>query len=194
MIILLRHDVTPAQVKDLNERIRALGLETVPHDDAKGQAIEVLGDERGRVLALGGRPGVEEILTRRLPLAGGEPLWPHFALRLGILTIAVLVVVLLLSAFLPPSLGDSASTPLARRPSVEWYLRAPTAVLEAFPASMRWLGGTLVLLFGLGILCLPWIDRFDPATPRGRAVSRAVRAAGALVLVVSLVLMLGVLS
>lgn len=193
MIILLRRDVTPAQVLDLNEKIRAMGLQTVPLDDAKGQAIEVLGDERGSVLALAGGPGVEEILTRRHPLTGGEPLWPHVALRAGILAIGVVIALLILSVFLPPSLGDAASQPLASRPPVEWYLRPPTAVLEAFPRSIRWVGGTLVLLFGLVLLLLPWIDRFDPATPRGRVVSRAVRAAGAFVLLASIVLMLGVL-
>ena len=194
MIILLRHDATPAQVAELAGRIRGLGLETVPLDDAKGRAIEVLGDERGLVLSLAHDPGVLEILTRRHPLAGGEPLWPHFALRVGILAVGVVAALLLLAGFLPPALSDAASRPLAARPPVEWYLRMPTRVLEAFPASLRSVGGALVLAFGLVVLFLPWIDRFDPGTPKGRAVSRAVRAAGAVMLLVTVVLALGVLS
>lgn len=193
MIILLRHDVTPAEVTGLTAQIRAMGLETVTLDDTKGQAIEVLGDERGRVLALAGSPGVEEILTRRLPLAGGEPLWPHFALRVGILAVALVSLLLLLAGFLPPALGDAASAHKDAHPP-EWYLRMPTTVLGAFPSSLRWIGGTLVLLFGLAVLLLPFIDRFDPETPRGRTLSRAIRAAGLLVIVGSVVLMTGVLS
>jgi len=193
MIVLLRSTATAADVRSLADRIRSFGLEAVVLDDAKGRALEVLGDDRGRVLSLAGDPSIEEILTRRRPVEGGEPLWPHFALRVGMLAVGLIAALLLLSAFVPPGLGDSPSRPVASQ-RAEWYLRPPTAVLEAFPASLRWLGGVAVLLFGLALVALPWIDRWDPATPRGRAVGLALRGAGALVVVVSLVLVFGALS
>jgi quinol-cytochrome oxidoreductase complex cytochrome b subunit len=194
VILLLRKDAPADSVRALDDRIRAMGLTTVTLDDAKGRAIEVLGDDRGQALAMADDPAVEEILTRRRPLVGGEPIWPHFALRLGMLAVAVISAVLLLAAFLPPGLGDPASHPLASKPPVEWYLRPPTFLIEALPASLRWLGGTLVFLFGAAFIALPWIDGGDLSTPRGRAVARAVRAVGALVFLISLVLVLGVLS
>jgi len=191
MIILVRADASAAQVDALGRRIRDLGLTVVVLDDAKGRALEVLGDERGRVLSLADDPAVEEVLTRRTPLAGGEPLWPHAALRVGMLAVALLSVLLLLAAFFPPALSDPARPPLAKSPAPEWYARPPAAVLEAFPSSIRWIGGALVLLFGAALLLLPYLDRFDPETPKGRAVGRLVRAAGAVVLLACAVLAMG---
>ena len=106
MIVLLEPDAGPETVRDVVRAIEGLGLEAVPLREAKGHALEVLGAQRGRALELRGTPGVQEILTRRTALTGGEPLWPHGALRLAIMALPLLVVILLLSVFFPPALGD----------------------------------------------------------------------------------------
>jgi hypothetical protein len=194
MIVLLTHDATPEVAHAIADRIRAFGLQAVPLDDAKGRAFEVLGDERGQVLTLVGQPGVREILTRRVPLTGGEPLWPHFALRVGILAVLVISSLLLLTAYVPPGLGDPATGASRVDAPLEWYLRAPDVLIGRLPSSLRGVGGAVILVLGLGILFVPWLDRKLSGAGRGAAVGTGLRVAGAAVLLFTLLSMLGVLS
>ena len=115
MIVLLRHGADAGDVREFVDAVRALGLDVVPLDDRKGRGFEILGIDRGKVLALRDSPAVAEILTRRTALTGGEPLWPHFLLRLTVLGLAVLSAVLLVAAWLPPRLADAQATILCRR-------------------------------------------------------------------------------
>lgn len=193
MIVLLQPTVSAEGAHAIAERIRALGLQVIPLDDAKGRALEVLGEERGKVLTLD-EPGIREVLTRRVPLVGGEPVWPHFALRLGILAILVVSTLLVLTAFLPPGLGDPATHERAAAAPLEWYLRPAGALLARTPGSLGWIGGTAILALGLVLLFLPWIDRGDASKPRDRAVAQGVRAAATIVLLLTVLSMLGVLS
>lgn len=194
MIVLLKPGTTPEVAHAIADKIRGFGLQAVPLDDAKGRAFEVLGEERGQVLTLVGEPGVLEVLTRRVPLTGGEPLWPHFALRVGILAVLVVSLLLLLTAFVPPGLGDPASGATRVDAPLEWYLRAPEVLLGGLPGSLRVVGGGLILLLGLGILFLPWIDRKLSGAGRGATVGAGLRVAGAALLLFTLLSMLGVLS
>ncbi|MHC4818006.1 MAG: hypothetical protein ACYTF8_08120, partial [Planctomycetota bacterium] len=90
MIVLLEPDTGPETVREIVRAIQELGLKAIPLREAKGNAIEVRGPQRGRALELRGTPGVQEILTRRTALTGGEPLWPHGALRLAIMAVPLL--------------------------------------------------------------------------------------------------------
>jgi quinol-cytochrome oxidoreductase complex cytochrome b subunit len=184
VILLLRHDATPAQAAALAAAVKGLGLDVVPLDEGKGRAFEVVGGDPSPVLALASQPGVEEILTRRTPIVGGDPLWPHFALRVGILAVLLTTALALLAAFLPVGLGDPAEVgarEAAGRP--EWYLRPLDRLLSLVPAGLAPAGGALVAVVCLLVLLWPFLDRGDPATPRGRSVSRLLRAAGAAILV-----------
>ncbi|MFV1959938.1 MAG: hypothetical protein ACC662_11070, partial [Planctomycetota bacterium] len=166
MIVLLKRDASPDVVARLMERIRDEGLEVVPLQEGGDRAFEVVGAERGRVLPLAGAEGVEAILTRRTPLHGGEPLWPHFTIRVTILALVLLSVLLIMAAFLPSGLGDAAQaaggSPAAGMP---WYLRPLAWLYGLFPPSLHWLSGTLVLLFWAGLFFLPFLDR-PPRSPR----------------------------
>lgn len=186
MIVLLKDDATPAAVRAVAEKIRAMGLEPVPLDDVKGKAFEVLGDERSRVLALAHDEGVLEILTRRMPLEGGEPVWPHFALRVGILSVLLVAALLLLTAFLPPGLSDPAPKATSGPGHVEWYLRPAEGLFRFLHPLPHWVGGTIVLLFGFALLLLPWIDRGGESR-RARLLSVGVKTVGLAVLVACLV-------
>ena len=191
MIVLLEPDAGPEAVREVVSAIEELGLQAVPLGDAKGHALEVIGSDRGRALELRGAPGVQEILTRRTALAGGEPLWPHGALRLAILAVPLLVVILLLSVLFPPPLGDRVDPAATDGPRVvEWYLRPVTAVLDAFPAGAGFLGSVIVALYWILLFLWPFVDRADPTTPRGRKVALAVRVMGAAVIVLLVVLVL----
>ncbi len=197
MIILLDHAAAPAEVKSLTEAIRALGLDAVPLEDNRGQALEVLGADPGRVMELAEAPGVASILTRRTALEGGEPLWPHGALRIAILAILLFVLLMLLSAFLPPGLGDPAGSQtgaLDPTHDVEWYLRPLAWVYRLSGDVGRRIGGTAVLLFWVVLFLLPWIDRGSLDTPRRQWVNRIVRGLGFAVLAMFVLLALGVLS
>ena len=160
MIVLLRDDADQAAVDDLLRRVQALGLQVRALDGQRGRALEVLGESRGRALELRGAPAVREILTRRTPLAGGEPLWPHVALRLGIALLLLLSALFVLASFLPPGLGDAAhaDNPSATLP-VEWYLRPVAGLTALFPVAARPLAGVLVLLLFLAFLLWPLLDR-----------------------------------
>lgn len=182
MIVLVRHDAAPETVEELLKKVRAMGLEPLPLDGRKGRAFEVVGGERGRVLALRDAPGVAEILTRRVALAGGEPVWPHFALRVTALLVGLLAVLVLLTAWFPPGLGDAAERTHGPG-AVEWYLRPLDAFLALFPAGLRWIGGSLFLLFWLSVIFWPFVDRADTRTPGGRRIARLVRVLGVLLLV-----------
>jgi hypothetical protein len=192
VIVLLEPGTTAGTVRDLLGAIREMGLDAIPLEDVKGNGIEVRGAERGRVLELRGRPGVQEILTRRRALTGGEPLWPHGALRLGILALPLLVAVLLLSAFAPPGLGDGAQ-PGGTEGSlvVEWYLRPLTALLGAFPSESRVAGSLIASLYWVIFFAWPFLDHLDPGTRRGRLVILAMRFMGvALIFLLVLLILL----
>lgn len=197
MIVLLQEGARPEDVERLTKAIRELGLDAVPLDAERGRALEVLGGDPGRVLGLGGEPAVDTILTRRTALMGGEPLWPHTALRVGILAILLFVALLLLSAFLPAGLGDAPATALAdgdSPPAVEWYLRPLAWICGMTGESGQRIGGTLVLLFWLGIFLLPFLDRGSGKTPSGRVRVRVLRGAVLAILVLFVLLSLGVVS
>jgi hypothetical protein len=167
MILLLKHDATEASIREVKERVSELGLSSAPLDDGRGRALEVVGADPSRVLGLRGLPAIEEILTRRTPLEGGEPIWPHFSLRVLILVLLVLAVLSLLSAFLPVGLGDRAGGSPAP-PLVEWYLR-PLAGLRAILG-----GGTRIAtgVFWVLFFAWPFLDRAE--TPRRRLLVKVM--------------------
>jgi len=186
MIILLKHDVTEAGMREVADAVSELGLGTVPLDDARGRAFEVVGADPSRVLGLRGLPAIEEILTRRTPLKGGEPVWPHFTLRLVILTLCLLALLSVLAAFVPVGLEDRARPTLAPGPTVkEWYLRPLHSVLDI--AGMTTTRIT-VGLFWIFFFFWPFLDRADPETPRGRKTILGLRVLGVALIILLLAL------
>ncbi len=192
MILLLRDDATPEAVRGVAQAVRDLGLDVVPLDEAKGKAFEVVGGDPSRVLALAGIPGLREILTRRTPLAGGEPVFPHFLLRVGVAILLILVLLGVLSAFFPAGLSDPATAGRATGAHVEWYMRPLEGLLEMVPAALRGAAGALVAIFCLLVLAWPFLDRIDVSTAAGRRAALLARAGGAVVL--AALLALGLLS
>lgn len=192
MIVLLEPDVTMETHRRVVESIRALHLDAVPLELGARRALEVVGADPSRVLELADAEGVLEILTRRTPLAGGEPIWPHFTLRILIATLLLIVLLSLLTAFVPPGLGDRATaTPPAAAPTVEWYLRPLAVVLHRLPGAI---GGWLVLIFWLALFLVPFVDRADPKTEGGRRKVLLLRIVGLATLAAGVVFALGVLS
>jgi len=171
MIVLLQAGASRADEEALLDRIHAMGLTAVPLDGPKGRGLELVGGELGQALALRGAPAVHEILTRRTALTGGEPLWPHFALRLAIVAILCVTGLCLLAAWSPPGLGDSAriDSPV-EGVAVEWFMRPAAGLLGLMPGSVRPAAG-LAGLLALGLLFFwPWIDR-APLCPPGRRLA-----------------------
>lgn len=161
MILLLKHGASEASIDEVKERVRELGLSTAPLDDVRGRALEILGADPSPVLGLKGLPAIEEILTRRTPLKGGEPVWPHFTLRVLILALLLLVALALLSAFFPPGLGDRAGgSPAA--PVVEWYLRPLAGLREILGGGTRIATGLFWILF----FAWPFLDRTESRNAR----------------------------
>jgi len=158
MILLVRHDATAAQLAAIEQRVSELGLRLVPLDGEKGRAFEVEGERLGGMLELRHSPGVAEILTRRRSLTGGEPVWPHFALRIGALSLVLLALLVLLAAYVPVGLADVAGTP-GDPVAVEWYLRPLAGFLDLLPRGLPWLGGLLLLAFWVGLFAWPFLDR-----------------------------------
>lgn len=186
MIILLKHEATEEGVRAVADAVQELGLGTVPLDDARGRAFEVVGADPSRVLGLRHLAAVEEILTRRTPLAGGEPVWPHFTLRVVILTLVLLAVLALLAAYLPIGLEDPARPTLAPGPVVkEWYLRPLHALLDLVGMTATRI---TVGLFWVFFFFWPFLDRADPATPRGRKTILGLRVLGVALIVLLIAL------
>jgi quinol-cytochrome oxidoreductase complex cytochrome b subunit len=183
MIILLSADVRPDQVEAITGRVRELGLDLAPLDDRRGRAFEVIGEDPGAVLELRRAPGIAGIMTRRTPLDRGEPLWPHFALRLSILALLLVTALVLLTAYAPPGLADKAGPD--QPPAMEWHLRPLAGFMRLLPGAI---GGTAVLLAWLLFLAWPFLDRADENTPAGRRTARIIRAAGVALLVFVIVL------
>jgi hypothetical protein len=175
MIVLLTHDADAATIQEVLRRIEELDLRAVTLDTRRGRALEILGSDRGRALSLRGTPGVEEILTRRTALVGGEPVWPHFTLRVAMLTTVVLVVLAGLTAFLPPGLGDPVGgiapqvTEVEAMAAVEWYLRPSAMLMSLFGSERQLLAGAVAMLAWLALLFWPFIDRTKkkPTTSAG---------------------------
>jgi len=190
VIVLLEPDAGPETVREVVRAIQELGLKAIPLREAKGNAIEVRGAERGRALELRGKPGVQEILTRRTALTGGEPVWPHGALRLAIMAVPLLVIILLLSVLFPPALGDAVDPAADGARVVEWYLRPVTALLDSFPTDASFVGSLIIALYWILFFVWPFVDRADPGTPRGRKTALAIRVMGAAVIVLVVVLVL----
>jgi len=190
VIVLLEPDAGPETVREVVRAIQELGLRAIPLREAKGNAIEVRGAQRGRALELRGTPGVQEILTRRTVLTRGEPLWPHGALRLAIMAVPLLVIILLLSVLFPPALGDAVNPAADGARVVEWYLRPVTALLDSFPTDASFVGSLIIALYWILFFVWPFVDRADPGTPRGRKTALAIRVMGAAVIVLVVVLVL----
>jgi len=174
MIVLVRKDADADAVESLVKSIQALGLDVVPLDERKGRGFEVVGGDRGSVLELRDSPAVDEILTRRMALHGGEPLWPHFALRVGVLFLLLLIALVLLSAFAPPGLSDRALHGSAAPEQVEWFLRPLAGLSDLFPARLSAVWGSLFLAYWLAFIFWPFLDRSDKTTPSGRRGARLV--------------------
>ena len=192
MIVLLEPNVTVETHRALLESIRALELDAVPLEFGARRALEVVGADPSRVLELADAEGVLEILTRRTPLTGGEPVWPHFTIRVVIAALLLAVLLSLLTAFFPPGLGDRATaTPPAEASPVEWYLRPLDVVLHKLPGV---LGGWVVLLFWLALFLVPFIDRADTTTPRGRTMLLVLRVVGLATLAAGVLFAMGVAS
>jgi hypothetical protein len=184
MILLLKHDATEASVRELKEAVQALGLSTAPLDDGRGSALEVVGADPSRVLGLRGLAAIEEILTRRTPLTGGEPVWPHFTLRLGIVTLLLLALLSILAGFFPVGLGDRAGGSLSPEPlAVEWYLRP----LLGFGRLLGPFARIGTALFWILFFVWPFLDRED--TPRRRILLKVMGGA-----LIALLLALGFLA
>lgn len=181
MIILLDPAAGEDALRELGRRLEALGLTGHLLQGAKGRALEVQGAEPGRALALRGAPGVREVLSRRTALDGGEPLWPHVALRVAMLSLALLLALLALVVVAPPGLGDAARPdgPPAGGGS-EWFLRPAERLLELAGPQGRVAGGALLAAAWLALLAWPFLERLDGATPRGRALLRVLRTIGVL--------------
>jgi quinol-cytochrome oxidoreductase complex cytochrome b subunit len=160
MILLLKHGASEASIEEVKERVRELGLSTAPLDDARGRALEILGADPSRVLGLRDLPAIEEILTRRTPLKGGEPVWPHFTLRVLILSLLLLAALAMLSAFFPPGLGDRAGS--SAGPVVEWYLRPLEGLRAILGGWTRIAAGAFWILF----FAWPFLDRAESAKAR----------------------------
>ena len=189
MIVLLRAGASRADEEALLARIRELGLTAVPLDGPKGRGLELLGTGLGQALELRDAPAVQEILTRRTALTGGEPLWPHFALRLGIASILCVTGLCLLAAWLPPGLGDAASAggdaaaAAAEGATVEWFMRPAAGLLGLMPGAARPVM-SLAGLLAWGLLFFwPWIDRSRRCTPGRRRALRLLGLAALLALV-----------
>jgi quinol-cytochrome oxidoreductase complex cytochrome b subunit len=190
VIVLLEPDTGPETVREIVRAIQELGLKAIPLREAKGNAIEVRGPQRGRALELRGTPGVQEILTRRTALTGGEPLWPHGALRLAIMAVPLLVIILLLSVLFPPALGDAVDPGADGPRVVEWYLRPVTALLDLFPGESTFVGSLIVALYWILFFVWPFVDRVQTGTRRGRYTALSIRAMGAAVILLLVVLIL----
>ena len=192
MIVLLEPNVPAETHRALLESIRALNLDAVPLELGARRALEVVGADPSRVLELANADGVLEILTRRTPLTGGEPIWPHFTIRVVIATLLLAVLLSLLTAFLPPGLGDPATAaPPAEASPVEWYLRPLDVVLHRLPGAV---GGWVVLLFWLALFLVPFIDRADTTTARGKKLLLLLRVVGLVTLAAGVLFALGVAS
>lgn len=158
MILLLRHDASEDSVRELKDAVHALGLSTTPLDDGRGRALEVVGADPSRVLGLRDMAAVGEILTRRTPLHGGEPVWPHFTLRFSIVTLLLLALLSILSGYFPAGLGDQASvTAPPGPPAVEWYLRPMLGLRDLLGPFAR----VAAALFWILFFAWPFLDRAD---------------------------------
>jgi len=173
MIVLMSPTADAATIQAALDKAAQLGLHMIALDGATGRGFEAIGKGRGRALELRGVPGVAEILTRRVAISGGEPLWPHGALRIGLMTLVVLALLVLLAAWFPPGLGDPASSGETIVPVAEWYLRLPELALGMAPSVTPY----LLPLFWVVLLFWPFIDRFDPRSVGGRAAHRGLRLA-----------------
>ncbi|MCK6458740.1 MAG: hypothetical protein L6Q95_02450 [Planctomycetes bacterium] len=172
MILLLKHGASEGTVRDLKDAVQALGLSTQPLDDGRGRALEVVGADPSRVLGLRGHAAVEEILTRRTPLAGGEPVWPHFTLRLSILSLLLLALLSILAGYFPAGLGDAASvTAPPGPPAVEWYLRPMLGLRDLLGPFAR----VATALFWILFFAWPFLDRRD--TPLRRMLLKVMGGA-----------------
>lgn len=192
MIILLDPAVGDDALREIASRLESLGLRGRLLQGVKGRALEVQGAEPGRALALRGAPGVREVLSRRTALVGGEPLWPHVALRVAMLSLALLLGLLALVVVAPPGLGDAAHPdgPSAGGGS-EWFLRPAERLLELAGPQGRVAGGVLLAAAWLALLLWPFLERLDGATTGGRTLLRLLRVAGVLAALAWVVLAAG---
>ncbi|MHC4778329.1 MAG: hypothetical protein ACYTFG_07135 [Planctomycetota bacterium] len=159
MILLLKTGITVEEADGLAEAIRSRGAEAVSTMTGDRILLKVTGSPTDipDISALG---LVEAVLPEPRPEDGTTPVWPDVFLSHGAVACAILSVLILLAAFLPPGLAEQAdplSPPEEVRPG--WYFAAMFRILKLFPASLDFLGVVCILAILVAVLFLPFIDR-----------------------------------
>ncbi|MEE9614116.1 MAG: cytochrome b N-terminal domain-containing protein [Thermodesulfobacteriota bacterium] len=112
-------------------------------------------------------------------LGGEHPFWPDHAVKVGVITLGLLIIMVNLVLIFPPGLGEMADPVLvAEDVSPPWY----------FSASYQWIiiaprepALFVMLIFPVLFICYPWIDSFLEG--RGYEMAKVNMAVGTVVIV-----------
>lgn len=156
MIVVLDSNVSSERIEEILSEMRALGLEGELMSDLAKPLIHVV-DGPGRVARkLLGREGVQALIPTSGPRnrSRGRYFFPYHTLNWGTAVLVVIGIVVVLSGFLPPGLGEEVDRNHPAPIAVPWFLRAPAFLLRyGWPGSLA-----LVVIFAV-VFSLPRIDR-----------------------------------
>ena len=156
MIVVLDSNVSSERIEEILSEMRALGLQGELMNDLAKPLIHVV-DGPGRVARkLLRREGVQALIPTSGPRnrSRGRYFSPYHTLNWATAVLVVIGIVVALSGFLPPGLGEEIDRNHPAPIAVPWFLRAPAFLLRyGWPGSLA-----LVVIFAL-VFFLPRIDR-----------------------------------
>lgn len=180
MLAVLRADTTVAEAAALRADIEAeaVGLRQT---ELEGRTIFHLeGCRPALAEKLSRDPRVKEVVGVS-PGMSSRAFYPRHFLRIAGALLAICGALVLLAAWLPPSIrgpADSFHPPTSTR--IPWYTLWFQGLRDLVPS----FAGTLLVLLGLALLFfIPMIDKHDGGRPRRPWLAWAVGAAGLLTLI-----------
>jgi quinol-cytochrome oxidoreductase complex cytochrome b subunit len=191
MILVLNRGAADLEVQAVLSRMAELGLEGRPLRLGERTLVHVTGGRTPRAKRLMREGLVQGLVPTSGPRVRreGRRFHPYHTLRISAwLTLLVGGLSVLAGSF-PRGVGLRV-LPGQALPAVEawpWYLRPFRAALALLPDQPAWVGPLALVLIGLALLSLPFIDRSRGTTLRERAPFAAL-AAVAIVLVLAAVL------
>jgi len=171
MIVVLGPGTSDARRDEIVRELEGYGLGIRPLTGGGRTLLHVTSGPSRRARRVQRLDGVEALVPTSGPRLRrtGHRIYPYHFLHWCAAGIAILGLMVLWAGLFPP--GPTSPIEPERPPADlawPWYLRAPRAVLTAFPPGLGWIGAGVLAAGALALLSLPWWDRTSGEGLRAR--------------------------
>jgi quinol-cytochrome oxidoreductase complex cytochrome b subunit len=172
VILVLRPGTTEVEAADVLRELERCGCTGDLVRTGSSAVVHVTGGRKRRARRLRELEAVLEIVPTSMPRVRREGwrFFPYHFVQWSAFAVALLGVLVFLAGLLPTGIGEGvdyrAPPEVVRHP---WYLGAPLALARRVPSSLAWAAWLVFALALFALLCVPLLDRSDPARPARRS-------------------------